>query len=88
MTKTVTIADLVAQGLVAVGQQLRLRGRSGATAVVVASGIEYAGVTYTSPSAAAGAAKRGVSTNGWRAWQLELSGKWVDLAELRSRVQS
>ena len=50
-------------------------------AVVTADGIEVGGQVYPSPSAAAKAQARGVSTNGWVWWKLESTGK--TLASLR-----
>ncbi len=82
----VSLAQLLEAGLLRQGQELRMRGHAGATATLAASGsIEYGGDQYPSPSTAARAAKGGTATNGWKAWQVEEQGSWVELSELRSR---
>jgi hypothetical protein len=82
----ISITQLLEAGFVREGQELRLRGQAGATATLTASGsIRYEGQLYPSLSTAARAAKGGTSTNGWKAWQVEAQGSWVDLSELRRR---
>jgi RAMA domain-containing protein len=85
---SVSLSDLVTAELLRPGQELTFHGRSPATATVTARGtITLDGSEYKSPSTAAKAVG-GVSTNGWRAWYVNVAGEEISLAELRTRFLS
>lgn len=82
----VSVSQLVEAGLLRPGQVLRFQGRSSVEAKLDSRGcVKFRSVSYGSPSAAAAAAARGVSTNGWIAWRVKYEGRWVALADLRRR---
>ncbi|QAY69744.1 hypothetical protein [Xylanimonas protaetiae] len=82
----VALVDLVAAGVLTVGTRLvSTNGAWPADAVVVPGGIEFAGVVYPSPSAAAGAAKEGGAANGWDFWAIESETGKVPLSTVRAQ---
>ena len=84
----VTISDLLRDGLLKPGQELRYHGRDDIKARVTSRGtLTFAGVEYTSPSAAATAAQ-GTSENGWTAWRIRTRGAELSLGDLRAQVLS
>ena len=81
----VTVADLLAQGKLKPGQEMRLdwKGKQ-FTATIQADGtILFDGEVYASPSSAGKAARKGMSTNGWRYWKVLVGEEWVQLGSLR-----
>ena len=84
------LPSLVKGGHLPPGTELRLTAK-GETfkAVVQPDGtITMDGKTYKSLSAAGGVARKGKATNGWRHWKLERDGKWIEVAEVRSRASA
>jgi hypothetical protein len=78
-----SVADLVAAGYLASGQELRLRGRAELTARITADGrLDVQGKTYGSPSTAANAIL-GSNSNGWVTWKAQYGDEWLSLAALR-----
>jgi len=84
---SVSLADLVQAQLLQPGQELIYRRNPDSRARLTAEGtITFDGRDYPSPSAAARAAANGVSTNGWKAWCVDVDGRNVDLAAIRSQL--
>lgn len=83
----ITLADLLKAGLVTPGTLLvSTNGAWSATATVTATGIEFNGTEYATPSAAAGAVKDGPA-NGWEFWAIDTATGKVALATLRARYK-
>lgn len=80
------LTDLVAVGLIPPAAVLvsPLRGGGHRARYLEDGSVEYSGVAYNSLSSAARAAV-GRATNGWTFWHVEVDGRALPLAELRSR---
>ena len=81
------VADLVAAGLVRVGDTWRLRnkGRTFEARVLDGGALSVGGKVYGSPSAAAQAVLGWPSADGWRHWKCQdAAGLWRPAGELRS----
>jgi hypothetical protein len=88
---TINLKDLIAAGLLDVGQQLTWKRRSprvSEVAVVLRDGrIETRdGAIHKSPSSAASHLSEGMSQNGWRVWKLGLEGP--TLHEVRRTLET
>ncbi len=86
-----SLRDLLEAGLISAGDDLvwtKQNSRLTFTAKVLSSGIIETsdGVAHTSPSMAARHVNMGISTNGWRVWQLATSKQ--SLFELRRILSS
>jgi hypothetical protein len=80
----VSLADLIAAGLLRPNETLRLRVHGAATARVLPDGrLQTAEGIFTSPTTAA-VRLEGSSTNGWQAWRAERGDAWVTLDSLRA----
>lgn len=83
----VNLTELLAANLLTPGMTLTSTNSVWpATATVTATGMEYEGIEYTSPSAAAHAVKDGPA-NGWDFWAIDTPTGKVSLATLRARYQ-
>ena len=86
-----SLRDLLEAGLISVGDGLvwkKQNSRLTFTAKILPNGIIETsdGVAHTSPSMAARHVNMGISTNGWRVWQLATSKQ--SLSELRRILNS
>ncbi|BDO43149.1 hypothetical protein [Cellulomonas sp. NTE-D12] len=82
----VALADMITAGALSVGTPLvSTNGAWPARAVVVADGVEFAGITYPNPSTAATVVKLGGAANGWAFWAVEEPSGKVPLATVRAR---
>jgi hypothetical protein len=84
----VSIQDLVKNGLLEPGEELRFFGGDGAQAEVTPQGtVLFNGVEHRSLSSAAHAI-RGTSLNGWTAWRVRTGHQgWIAIAELRHQLE-
>jgi hypothetical protein len=83
----ITVAELVAEGLLPAGSRLTsTNGVYPASARVASDGsIDLDGTSYPTPSAAA-AAVRGGAANGWDFWAVDVDGRRTPLASYRARL--
>lgn len=86
----VSLGDLFARNLLRDGDRLvSLNGQWPAEATVhTPDQIVYQGHPYTSPSAAASAAREGGAANGWTFWGVLRDGETVPLAVLRAEIDA
>ena len=87
---TATLLDLLDRGLVKAGESVVATRKSlaGNTAVITAEGtLEFKGIVYGSPSAAAVAASGKKAEAGWEFWAAERDGSLVTLYELRLQAE-
>ena len=84
----ITLGQIVEEGLITVGTTLvSLNGAWPATATVGFGGtVDFKGVNYPTPSAAASAAKDGGAANGWDFWAVEGPNGRTPLAVLRAEL--
>lgn len=84
----VSVADLVAAGLLRPGQRVRFRRDETITGELTDAGaIRIGADEYRSPSTAGRAVAGGTATNGWTAWSVHDGDDWVTLATVRDRMR-
>lgn len=85
----ISLAELLEAGVLASDERLRLQARGSTywATITADGGVNVAGRTYPSLSAAA-AAIVPYAVNGWRGWNVRRDGSWLSLAEVRNRYLS
>ena len=88
-SSSVTIADLLAAGLLTDGEDLvSINGQWPAKAKVKApDSIRFKNLDYLSPSGAGEAARDGGATNGWAFWAVIRDGETITLSVLRAEYE-
>jgi len=88
-SSSVTIADLLAAGLLKDGEDLvSVNGQWPAKAKVKSpDSIRFKNVDYDSPSGAGEAARDGGATNGWAFWAVIRDGETITLSVLRAEYE-
>ena len=83
---TISLQDLVDNGLLQPGQEIRFEWRDIRAQVTSKGTVMFNGTEYPTLSAAAKSV-RGTSLNGWLNWGVQTNGgRWMPLADLREKL--